>query len=292
MNIVQSRIARIRQAYHWWELDRLNDFSWHFQGGREHFKKEFKEIVSSHKWVFIVGCNNSGTSILQRMLGRVGSVSTFKKEGQRYTQVLPRAYRRGYERVYMEYADALKMKGSVEQNGPRLVHDWTRHLPQPLSDIILEKTPANATRMQWLQECFPNSRFIGLVRNGYAVSEGINRKSHKSFSRAAGQWQHANKVLLENSKNVDHYRQFHYEDIVEDPGAAVSALAAFVGAEGADISDVATASYDLPNVRGDTPMGLRNLNQDSFGRLTQQHIDIIYQHAGELLDHYNYDLNR
>ena len=33
--------------------------------------------------------------------------------------------------------------------------------------------------MRWLQEVFPNSCFIGVVRNGFAVAEGIKRKGEK-----------------------------------------------------------------------------------------------------------------
>jgi hypothetical protein len=59
---------------------------------------------------------------------------------------------------------------------PRLLFDWLEALGTPLSPRILEKTTANAVRMRWLHQAFPRSAFIGVVRNGYAVAEGIRRK--------------------------------------------------------------------------------------------------------------------
>ena len=147
------------------DMERALD--WYLGGGRRFFNQHSHEIIKAYKWCFIVGCNNSGTSLLQSALEKSGQVTTLPHEGQLYTTALPRAIRRGYERVWSEYLENLKLTdGDRLECLPRLLHDWLREFSLPICEIILEKTPAHTARMTWLQKAFPHSYFIGLVRNG------------------------------------------------------------------------------------------------------------------------------
>ena len=67
-----------------------------------------------------------------------------------------------------------------EDDGPdpvRVKKEWGMRLNLKKS-VSLEKSPPNSAKTRWLQAHFENSRFIGIIRDGYAVSEGITRKAN------------------------------------------------------------------------------------------------------------------
>ena len=263
--------------------------NWNIRGGRSLYESSWREIASHHKWCFIIGCNNSGTSLLQRMLDQTGQVSTFQYEGQRYTRALERSERKKYERVWSEYIDDLILRPEDGfEIAPRLVHDWIYSLGNNLQPIIVEKTPANTVRMRWLQEVFPNSYFIGLVRNGYAVVEGTRRKSNKSIERSAIHWNKVNHVMFDEARGINNFLLLKYEDIARNPKTVSESLSNFLGVSSAGLENALGGEYSLPTVTGEKSQGVKDLNGNSIARLSDEELNTIYIIAGEMLDHFGY----
>ena len=143
--------------------DFLRFLNWHYRGGKKYYLKTSQEIINSHRWCFIVGCNNSGTSLLHRMLKDTGQVSTHDREGQYYTNVLTRGRRKGYDRVWTEFLSEVAMDETHSGSCiPRLLHDWMLSIQQPIKDLFVDKTTLNAVRMRWLQKNFQNSYQVPL----------------------------------------------------------------------------------------------------------------------------------
>ncbi len=285
-----------RQRYYWVYMRTMLQASdwhraidWHFLGGQRFFNRYLQELLESHQWFFIVACNNSGTSLLQDMLGSTGQVSTLPHEGQRYTSTLVRATKKGYERVWSEYLADLRMtEKSPKRVVSRLVHDWMQEMQQPIKKIIIEKTTANAVRMLWLQEVFPNSYFIGLVRNGYAVTEGIQRKGHKSVERGAKHWNEVNKIMVGDSQKIKNYFQLYYEDLVGNSEQKMKDLADFVGVDYEKLKSSMRKDYGFDTIRGYQQQKVINLNSESISRLKPEDIKTIYSCASEMLDYHGY----
>lgn len=271
--------------------DLERSISWHFLGGKKFFQKYYPEMLRSHTWIFIVACNNSGTSLLQSILQNTDQVSTMEHEGQRYTKMLNRATKRGYERVWSEYLKELRMTSNDSlENLPRLIHDWMRELNNPLRNKIIEKTTANSVRMLWLQAAFPNSRFIGLVRNGYAVVEGIRRKGEKSIERGAKHWNIVNKIMLEDSKKINHYMPIKYEDLVDKSENTINQLAEFIGIDKNKLIEAMEYSYGFSTILGEGKQKVNNLNQKSIARLSEEDKLVISNTASEMLEYYDYPI--
>jgi hypothetical protein len=155
---ITRKLNRVRRHAGIKLCDVTRTLDWHFRGGKIFFDRYYSELVNAHKWCFIVGCNNSGTSLLQSILERTDQISTLPTEGMLYTTVLARSTKREHRRVWTEYLHQFQMNGSDSvEHAPRLLHDWMRDLPAPVHEIIVEKTPANAVRMEWLQKAFPRS---------------------------------------------------------------------------------------------------------------------------------------
>ena len=267
-------------------------YLWHFSGGKKYYYTHYREIIAAHKWVFIVGCNNSGTTLLQNILEKCGEFSTMPYEGQRHTKILPRAYKYGFDRVWSEYASDLQLPLNLKASlMPRLVHDWFTALPIPVKKMIVEKTPANVLRMDFLNECFPNAYFIGLVRNGYAVAEGIKRKSGHTVERAARHWQKVCENLKENSQKVENYLEVSYEELTDNLSACSDKLSKFLSFKTEFIANIHNETFSLNTVAGKSQKSIFNFNQQSIQKLSKNEIDIIYKYAGPMLDYYKYSAN-
>lgn len=292
MKLLEERVNRfITQACN--KFDNVNrDISWYIRGGRRFFGLYTQELLASHKWCFIVSCNNSGSSLLQAILENSGQVSTMPHEGQRYTTTLVKAHRRGHERVWSEFLDDLRL---TEINSsdylPRLVHDWLYVLKFPIKKIIIEKTTANSVRMRWLQNAFPNSYFIGLIRNGYAVTEGIHRKGKKSMSRGARHWNLVNKIMLEDANKIRNFLELRYEDLVEDAEETSNKLGKFLNIDSSMIYEAMKGKFDFQTIKGKDQQSINNMNMKSIDRLSQADIKLIEKEADEMLTYLSYKIN-
>lgn len=277
----QKRISQISG-------DAQRTLSWQL-GGRSFYTRHVEALGTAHTWCFIVGCNNSGTSLLHSILARTGQVSTFELEGQRYTRTMVRAARRGHQRVWTEFLDELRLTedDSTEQL-PRLLHDWMRELEPPIQRIIVEKTTANAVRMRWLQKAFPDSRFIAMVRNGYAVCEGIYRKGEKDMTRAARHWNLVNRIMLEDAAHLDHFLLLPYEELVQAPEASAARLQDLLGIDAGRIRDAMSGEFSFTTVKGRDAQGMENMNSAGIARLSASDLEIISREADEMLGRLGY----
>lgn len=82
-------------------------------------------------------------------------------------------------------------------------------------------------RSRWLQEVFGHFYFIGLVRNGYAVCEGIRRRSGHYLEQGARHWNLSNKIMVQDSQFLNCFKLLTYEELTRDPFAVFSSLADF-----------------------------------------------------------------
>lgn len=242
------------------------------------------------KWVFVVGCYNSGTTLLAEILGQHPMISALPFEGQYLTDQFPRDHEIGLSRMWVEREDIYRLTDADE--GPdveRLSREWAIRL-DTRKPIYLEKTPANSARMLWLQKNFTNTYIIAIVRNGYAVAEGITRKArpiHRKdgwpLEMAARQWSRSNEVIFDDAKKIKNFHWLKYEDFTNDPEAELKKICKFLRLPN-EISIDLTKEWTV-HERNEP---ITNLNSKSFSRLTDDDINIIRSAAGPMLRQLNY----
>jgi hypothetical protein len=290
-NKLKNKKKNLKRLFDIYYGDIRRSFSWNVLGTKHIYNQAYHQLVKANRWCFIVGCNNSGTSLLQELLERTNKVSTFPFEGQRYTRVLKRSTKRGHERVWSEYLEELEVNPKISDKlRPRLLYDWMSELTMPVKEIIVEKTPANIIRMKWLNETFPKSYFIGIVRNGYAVAEGIRRKGHKPVDRGAKHWNFVNKRMIESSKDVDNFLLIKYEDLVDKQEKIISLLSIFLGIDLNYFKVAIAQKYEFETVLGAEATPIMNMNSKSIEALNAEDIETINHYAGEMLSYFNYEL--
>ena len=264
----------------------LNDlkraYSWHIGKSGKYFRSHWQDVVEKYKWCFIVGCNNSGTTLMQDLLEKALPVSSMPHEGQKYTRALHRGSRKGHERVWTEFIDDLQMSDDSSLScAPHLVHDWMLEFKIPKQQLLLEKTTVNAVRMRWLQKVFPSSYFIGLVRNGFAVAEGINRKGNKDYVRAARHWSAVNKIMLDDSKHISNFILIKYEELTAHPYLCLERIAKFLEME----KSILASEQDLSAIL----TSIKNMNDKSIKKLRSNDIKLINENASEMLSYFEYE---
>jgi hypothetical protein len=152
-----------------------NKFLWMWN--RFKYPEIYHKYADARKWVFIMGCTNSGTSLLHQLLAPHPDISTMPLEGQFLSSVLTHPDFKGYPRIWTEQLDQFRLtEVDLQPDSVRLIHDWKNYLDNVNAFTVLEKTPFNSIRSRWLQGLFKNSYFIGMVRDGRAVAEGISRR--------------------------------------------------------------------------------------------------------------------
>ncbi len=130
------------------------------------------------KWIFVVGCYNSRTTLLDAMLQSHPNVSGLFREGVFLSDSLPFPEQYGWSRMWYKCADKIRMplsEESGEKFAIRIRCQWAWCIKKS-RDCVVERSISNAARIPFFHRFFDNAYFIYIVRNGYAVSEGIRRK--------------------------------------------------------------------------------------------------------------------
>lgn len=245
---------------------------------------------AAHRWAFIVGCYNSGTTLLANLLGRHPEIASLPVEGQFLTEQLVADYELGLPRMWCQREDRFRLtEHDAGPNVGRIKRQWAMRADTS-RPILLEKSPPNSARTRWLERHFEPAHFIVLVRNGYAVSEGIRRKGEPRHLRdgwpleqCAWQWRRTYEVLEQDLQGLPRVAWIRYEDLVTAPEAELARIAAFLGASG---------EFQFDRCRAvrihEREEPLRNLNAESVSRLSDGDCRIIERVAGDYLDKFGY----
>lgn len=250
-------------------------------------------VPKPEKWVFVVGCYNSGTTLLAELMGRHSKISSLPTEGQFITDQLVQDYAVGLPRMWVNREDLFRMDEASE--GPdvvRLKKEWGIRLDLK-KPVLLEKSPPNGARTRWLQAHFENSHFIAIVRNGYAVAAGIRKKAephhiageHWPIEMAAHQWVRSNQVLLEDAPHLERLHWVHYEDLASNPQETLGGILAFLGLsfEAQMVSSEAITIHERTST-------LKDFNASSIQLLSGDDIERINEVAEPMLRHHGYPI--
>ena len=244
--------------------------------------------LAPHFWLFIAGCNNSGTTLLHHLLGSHPLVRALPREGQMLTSALPTPTQLGLSRLFTKRLDVFRWTEETDA-GPalRVKYDWARYFDQG-PGILLAKSPEDTLRTRWLQQNFSPSRFVVILRSPYAVSEGTRRRSGHSISDAAQHWLTTNEMLLNDLPHLQRHLLIRYEDFCEDPVQHLGRLQEFLDLE-EPFSPAVVESCDVHNIDG-RASGVRDFNAKSIARLSRQELDEINRIAAPLMERLGYDL--
>lgn len=252
------------------------------------------------KWVFLVGCYNSGTTLLQKSLGSHPEISGLPREGVRFTDVLSNLEANGHHMIWDEnYRDLIEPDCPEEEAYRRIAQDWSIFWKRGAS-IFLDKSVANTARIAWLNMAFPNASFVGVYRNGYCIAEGLQRRAQPplwlqaqtglstySIERIAWQWVSANQDMLDGFKKVDRSLLVRFEDLVANPANVFESIFRFIDVDPGVIE----------KKRGGVAIGgkyfaVHDPNPASLARLSDQQKQMLKPLIGPMMQRLGYEEDR
>ena len=249
-------------------------------------------------WIVLVGSYNSGTTILKEIITSHPDVASFHLEATRYTKVFTRPETLGWTRNWLKIRDYIALPNEKDEpKYQQLLRDlsplWNRRATH-----YLEKSITNIERIGWINQNFPNVKFVVILRNGYAATEGMIRKANPTgqaaqaygkdkyeFSFAGQQWEMGNKHLFEALEKMENYKLIRYEDMCANPQAVLSDLLTWLGL------DMQHYRFDGGNIwAGSRMFTLKNRNQNSFKALKPDDIAAFNQAVGPYMQQLGYPL--
>jgi hypothetical protein len=255
---------------------------------------KFGAVPRVDKWVFIIGCYNSGTTLLARLLARHSKIRTMPGEGVAFTDALLRPEEFGWPRLWYRCQREMQVDSSNRlELANRIKKQWG-FAASGNGPVFLEKSIANVTRLEFLNAYFTPAYFIHITRNGYAVAEGIRRKTNPArwqneqfgerypIACCAEQWKATEELIRSQSAGLEHYHALSYEDLSQSPEQEIQKVIDFLGLPreaGLIEKEVLVHGERRP---------ISNLNRQSIDNLSSEDIAEIGQVAGELLARYDY----
>ncbi|XOU94444.1 MAG: sulfotransferase family protein [Candidatus Kerfeldbacteria bacterium] len=254
-------------------------------------KRKLPEIK---KPIFIIGCCNSGTTILRDTLLQDGGLNGPSIDNHDLDGMPPIMTHHVCNDTFRLWAHP-KFQFCNHYTEDDYNEDDAAQVKRVFSQFVLNgerliaKSPADTLRARLIQAYFPDAYFIAIVRNGYAVSEGIVRKrkydperpqygSHfTTIEEAAEQWLRANIMVLSMQKYLQRYLIIQYEDLVNDPERALH--------EVLDFCQIEKAEFSIPTFE-------TNHNHKQAVRLSEGDGETITRIAQPMLLHFGYKLFR
>jgi len=195
----------------------------------------YDEAPSIERLVFVCALHKSGSSLLEHLLVSRLHLSCLRmsvpeNEGQHAQSVYSPAYKFGGPGRFAfshDMTEELRRLTDHEAARELILGGWRRFVVGH-SEVLIEKSPPNLTKMWWLRRTFGGAKFIILVRNPLAVSAATQRLSGTSLEELMMHWNVAYSVALRDFRPEDSLI-VRYEDLIDHPDRSVSDIAAFAG---------------------------------------------------------------
>lgn len=252
----------------------------------------FGRPLNPEKWVFVVGCYDSGTTLLAKILGQLPDFGGLPNEGQFLSDVIPYPETYGWPRMFYQCLDKLRMEDAGAMEADRIKRQWSIWYPND-AKYLVEKSITSMVRMDFLQKHFHEAYFIHIIRDGYAVAKGIQRNANMTrwgtpyekypIEMCAEQWKVADDVAMEQAGRIKNYLPLYYEDFAERTSESMVRIMEFLGVD-CPQADIAGHAW---KVHGATSK-IVNMNFKEYELLSGEDIAAIRSVAGEALERHGY----
>jgi len=188
--------------------------------------------VKDKKMIFVAGLHRSGTSLLDQIIKSHPQVSGFhntgvpEDEGQHLQSVYKPAKVFGgpgkfafHPESYMNETHPL----ATRENAEKIFREWSSYLDIS-KDYIVEKSPPNIIRTRFLQNLFPKSKFIIILRHPLAVSYATKRWSDGSTSELIEHYLKSYEILTKDLRYLKNWHIIKYEDFISSPQKTIDTI--------------------------------------------------------------------
>lgn len=189
---------------------------------------------------FVVGCPRSGTTWMQLLLAEHPRVATANETFlfYRYLDALWREWEAEEDR----YARPVGLRHLLDEDRflelcSGFARDVLSEISTPDSPIVVEKTPGHVTTARLILACFPDARFLHVVRDPRDVVCSLLAAGASWASgwapRNAHDAAHLWRSLVSEGRGIadmtDRYREVRYEDLQADTAGELAGVLSWMG---------------------------------------------------------------
>lgn len=240
--------------------------------------------------LFLLIPNNSGSTFLSKAIAACRGVASLPHEGQYvpgFRGPTPIAHRVGA--VWTEKESVFTDSARYDWRVTKKV--WAFHARSTGGEtprLFVEKSPPNVVRAVLLKQHFPRCRFVLMVRNPYAMAEGVMRQNPTVDAATAAR--HVLRCLEWQARNHRRWPEaplLTYETLCAEPLAGAARLReAFPALEDLDLGRSVSVKRRYHE-------GLRDMNEQQIARLgsaTITSMNRMFAGAEDLLAQFGYQL--
>lgn len=253
---------------------------------------DLNKIVKTN--LFLICPNNSGSTFLKGIMANSLNTWNLKKEGQHmagFQGVSTSGI--GAELLWATDKWLSYFTDETAYNWPQTKKAWyfTATALTPYASVFFTKSPPAIVWVEQLKQHFFNSKFIFMVRNPYAVVEGIVRRKQDKFPRqdilgmAATHIMKCFELQITNIENHQDSLFFTYEDMCSTPDKIADQIAYFVP----ELNDLKMDTA-IP-VKGNYHEPLRNMNDQQINNLSNDdltEINRVFDRHAKYLRYFGY----
>ena len=262
--------------------------------------------INSH--LFVVAPNNSGSTFLSNALATCLAVWSLPEEGQTIPGYVGPVTTRGPDLAIWaaERRNRRLFADPQRHDWPRTRKAWYFHARarSPEASVFVVKSSQQVLQVDQLAKHFRNAKFLFMVRDPYAMCEGICRNHRRRFGRQAQPpaqakgrsleeraAAHALNCLIEQRRNIeacgDHGVFFTYEAMCAAPEQAAQKIRS-LAPELADLN----LRRRLP-VKGRYFEMLKDMNARQIASLTAEQASVFsraFRERRDVLDYFGYQV--
>jgi hypothetical protein len=254
-------------------------------------------IPNPDRWIFIIGCYNSGTTLLKSILAEHEDITQLPSRGGAYAEELEWPEQYGWTRMWHKCYEELRMEPSseAERRARSIQRKWGMALGGKPSNVLV-KSITDAVRIPFLNAYFRPAYFIYIVRNGYAVAEGIRRKADPAdwgctryadgypIELCAEQWKESDRVIERNLPRTDNSLHIPYENLCEQTSKTVRRITDFL-----DLTPIPEKKLNRVWSIHEVDSRIKNLNGKSISNLKIEEVKRVREVARKTLSKYGYN---
>lgn len=210
------------------------------------------------KYVFILCPPYSGSTLLWKLLSTSSNVSALPHEGQKLPET-------------KEIMRDAPWNPDKKIPWKTIKEIWESYWDKE-KIIHLEKSPPNIIRAKDLQEFFSPTFFIAMIRNPYALCEGLYRRSNATMIEAANAWVTYAQYQKANIEQLNNLIFFKYEDLTEKTPEVKAQISKFLP----ELIDIDTnRAFHVHSIDGLTSNTIMNFNDKKIAQLSPNDINTI-----------------
>jgi len=260
---------------------------------------DLEQLITTH--LFIICPNNSGSTFLKNALATSSRTWNLVREGQHtFGFTGPSSINQGLHKRWaaqQRWIDIFTGPAAFDWPANRRAWYFQAYSQDAQACIFVEKSPPFLLLVDKLVEHFNNARFVFMVRDPYAVVEGILRKStrdrHDSLPSGAALHNAASHVmncLKYQRRNIEAWHDrgvfFSYETMCDEPTRAEQLIEGLVP----ELRDLTLRQRLRIREYDET---LRNMNEQQIARLSaddRRQLNSVFSRQQDVLDFFHYPL--